>query len=222
MNKLMLNNEWANMFANLPDEQAGKLIKSAFAYHMGEDVQIDDPILGSIFGMIKTVIDQNRDSYEKTCIRNAENGKKGGRPKKRIEPTETQKTQMVSEESGRFLENPDKANRIEKNRKEKNNIKKLSYGEYKNVKLTDEEYRKLATEFGEQKTEQAIAFLDAYIAEKGYKSKSHYLAMRRWVYKAVSEQKPPGRTANRFQNFPARNDQTHNDLVAKVIAMQTR
>jgi len=35
----------------------------------------------------------------------------------------------------------------------------------------------------------AIEFLSGYIEEKGYKSKSHYLAIRRWVIDAVSKQK---------------------------------
>lgn len=220
MNKLMLNNEWANMFESLPDEQAGKLIKGAFAYHMGDNVQMDDPILSAVFDMIKAVIDQNKEAYAKTCERNAENGRKGGRPKKQAEPNETQKTQSVFEEPSRFSENPDKANRIEKNRKEKNIIKKLSYGEYKKVNLTEQEYEKLVSEYGEDKTARAIEYLDVYIAEKGYKSKSHYLAIRRWVMNAVDEQqRKPVARANKFQNFPSRQDQQHKDMVAQIIAM---
>lgn len=221
MNKLMLNNEWASMFASLPDDQAGKLIKSAFAYHMGEDARIDDPILGAVFDMVKIVIDQNREAYEKTCARNTENGKKGGRPKKRLEPTETQKTQSVFLETERLPKNPNEANRIEKNRKEKNKIKHL-YGEYKKVSLTDEEHEKLVSDYGEQKTEKAITFLDAYIAEKGYKSKSHYLALRRWVFEAIEEKKPKAKqpSPGRFQNFENRTDQAHRDMVAQIIAMQ--
>ena len=36
--------------------------------------------------------------------------------------------------------------------------------------------------------DKAITFLDEYIEEKGYKSKSHNLAIRRWVIDAVNEQ----------------------------------
>ena len=64
---------------------------------------------------------------------------------------------------------------------------KHQHGEFKNVLLTDKEYEKLKTEFPE--AEEAIEFLSAYIAEKGYKSKSHYLAIRRWVINAVKERK---------------------------------
>jgi hypothetical protein len=70
---------------------------------------------------------------------------------------------------------------------------KERYGEYENVQLTATERKKLGIEFGEEKTLDAIQFLDEYIQEKGYKSKSHYLAMRRWVYQAVAEKKPERR-----------------------------
>ena len=65
---------------------------------------------------------------------------------------------------------------------------KHKYGEYKHILLTDEEYMKLLKEYGEDETVKAIEFFDAYIEEKGYKGKSHYLAMRRWVFNAVAEQ----------------------------------
>ena len=64
---------------------------------------------------------------------------------------------------------------------------KHAHGEFQNVFLTDKEYQKLLADFPE--AEEAIEHLSAYIAEKGYKSKSHYLAIRRWVITAVRERK---------------------------------
>jgi len=68
-----------------------------------------------------------------------------------------------------------------------------TYGEYKNVRLTDEELKKLNRDFGERDTEVAIKFLDEYIEDKGYKTKAktHYLAMRRWVYDAIGRRGKP-------------------------------
>ena len=67
------------------------------------------------------------------------------------------------------------------------------HGEFGNVKLTDEELEKLRRHYGETKTDAAIKFLDEYIADKGYKTKSktHYLAMRRWVFDAVEKRGVP-------------------------------
>ena len=64
---------------------------------------------------------------------------------------------------------------------------KESYGSLGNVKLTIDEYNKLLNEYGNDLTHKAIDFLDAYIADKGYKSKSNYMAIRRWVIDAVKE-----------------------------------
>lgn len=61
---------------------------------------------------------------------------------------------------------------------------KHKYGEYKNVLLTDDEYKKLvALENGER----AIEYLSEYMSEKKYTSKSHYLAIKRWVFDALKE-----------------------------------
>ena len=65
---------------------------------------------------------------------------------------------------------------------------KETFGEYRNVRLTQKEKEKLEQEFGVVKTDKAIRYLDEYIEEKHYKSASHYLAIRRWVFNAVDEQ----------------------------------
>lgn len=64
---------------------------------------------------------------------------------------------------------------------------KHKHGEFQNVLLTDPEFEKLADDFGADLRNKAISFLDAYIEEKGYKSRSHNLAIRRWVIDAVKE-----------------------------------
>ena len=64
---------------------------------------------------------------------------------------------------------------------------KKKYGAYSRVALTDDEYNRLCVDYGQERTEKAIDFLDGYIEEKGYKSKSHNLALRRWVFDAVKE-----------------------------------
>ena len=80
---------------------------------------------------------------------------------------------------------------------------KHKYGDFHNVLLTQEEYTKLEAEFGNLYTLKAIDFLDAYIEEKGYKSKSHNLAIRRWVMDAVKEnESKPKRYAGRKEIVP--------------------
>lgn len=78
---------------------------------------------------------------------------------------------------------------------------KHKYGEYKHVMLKDSEYEKLAEEYGEPMREECITFLDEYIEMKGYKAKSHYLCIRKWVVNAVKEkQKKQGSSFGNTQS----------------------
>ena len=71
------------------------------------------------------------------------------------------------------------------NDKNDKNDKKTIYGEYGHVRLTDQEKEKLLNAYGQQMTDDAIRFLDEYIEMKGYKAKSHYLCIKKWVVDAV-------------------------------------
>ena len=69
--------------------------------------------------------------------------------------------------------------------RKKPKAEKHKYGEYKNVLLSEDEYEKLlAMDDGER----AIEYLSDYIKMKGYKAKSHYLAIHKWVFDALKEQ----------------------------------
>ena len=70
----------------------------------------------------------------------------------------------------------------------KNKPSKHKHGEYLHVLLTDDEIGKLINEYGNTMTDKLIKFLDEYIEMKGYKARSHYLAIKKWVVDAVKEQ----------------------------------
>ena len=65
---------------------------------------------------------------------------------------------------------------------------KHKYGEYQHVLLTDQEFKKLQEEYGN--ADDLIRYLDEYIEMKGYKAKSHYLCIKKWVVDAVSKNTP--------------------------------
>ena len=95
------------------------------------------------------------------------------RHKRRFKPTTKEmssKTDMMTENEDRIIED------IKKNREE--NIK--IYGEFQNVKLTEEEYKKLIDKFGEAGVKERIENLSSGIASKGYKYKSHYATILNW------------------------------------------
>jgi DNA-binding PadR family transcriptional regulator len=65
---------------------------------------------------------------------------------------------------------------------------KHKHGTQANVLLTDTELQKLNEEYTSLKTTAAIEYLSLYKAEKNYKTKSDYLTLKRWVFKALEEQ----------------------------------
>lgn len=85
---------------------------------------------------------------------------------------------------------------------------KHKYGEYKNVLLKDEELQKLQEQY--ENWEELINYLDEYIEMKGYKAKSHYLCIKKWVINAVkNKNKTKVETKQKYNNYDQR---THNDL----------
>ena len=106
----------------------------------------------------------------------------------------------------------------EKNSKEKNSIEennilaseeksssasakanKHKYGEYKNVLLKDEELQKLKKDYSNW--EELIKYLDEYIEMKGYKAKSHYLCIKKWVVDAVKKSNSKGNINSEKEAF---------------------
>lgn len=63
-----------------------------------------------------------------------------------------------------------------KNEKNKRNI----YGEYKHVRLTKDEYERLASDFGQIVTDNAIKVVDEYCEQSGKTYKNYNLAIRKW------------------------------------------
>lgn len=100
----------------------------------------------------------------------------------------------ISSSISNSIYNSNKEN--ESMREEETKKQKHKYGEYKHILLTDEELEKLNKEFGEEKTQKAITYLDEYIEMKGAKYKSHYLAMKKWVFNAVEEKEQKSAKTN--------------------------
>ena len=195
----LLKREQRDVFEALTDEEAGKLIKGIFKYLDTYDSGLTGT-LKAIFIPIKKAIDDNEEKYKRICERNKQNGLLGGRPK-----NETQKTQSVILETQENPKKPDNnhISYITNHLEEKKDIRgmgeeekketfngaakasKHKYGEFKNVLLKDEELQALKETYSNY--EELIKFLDEYIEEKGYKAKSHYLSIKRWVVQAVSE-----------------------------------
>lgn len=187
------------IFDNLTDEEAGILIKAIFEYEMVGKVPKLDKMLGLVFIPIKQTLDRNREKYEKTVQRNKQNGAKGGRPKNPDNPVgilgnAKKQTKPKKADNDNEYDNDNVNDNIINNvidnivseeTSTANTAKasKHKHGEYKHVLLKDEELQKLKEEYKNWK--ELIKYLDEYIEMKGYKAKSHYLCIKKWVVDAV-------------------------------------
>ena len=105
---------------------------------------------------------------------------------------QSMKALQCNSEETNCNDNKEKEEEEEKQRTENNEQrtseseeKKHKHGEHKNVLLTHTEHERLLSDY--PNAQQAIDFFSSYIAEKPYKSKSHYLAIKRWVFNALKE-----------------------------------
>lgn len=75
--------------------------------------------------------------------------------------------------------------RIEENRIEEIRIEKNTYSEFKNVKLSEEEYQKLIEKLGENNTNILIEELGGYLASTNKRYSSHYATLLNWARRKV-------------------------------------
>lgn len=150
-------------------------------------------ISATLFKLIKPQLQANTKKFK--------DGKKGGRPKKETTGYEEEKTTGFENKKPNVNVNDN----VNVNYNENDNVNvndkyivsevetstttakasKHKYGKYKNVLLKDEELQSLEKEYNN--CEELIEWLSEYIEMKGYKAKSHYLAIKKWVVKAVAE-----------------------------------
>jgi len=103
--------------------------------------------------------------------------------------------QVTGKEQARNTNNNDK------NVKKEN--KKNIYGEFKNVRLTDEEFEKLKIKFGESGTNQRIESLSEYMESKGKKYASHYATILTWERKNEKNPDKKWQQGDPFNRHPA-------------------
>ena len=94
--------------------------------------------------------------------------------------------------------NIDKQNKTKKENTANAVQKKTACGEFGNVLLTKNEFEKLKSQYP-QEFEAIINYLSSYIEMKGYKAKSHYLAIQKWVVLVITCKKHNGTQNNKFK-----------------------
>lgn len=198
-NSFVLYTEQKAIFDKLSDEQAGKLIKSIYEYVEKGKIDNIDEITNIIITPFITVLDKDMQKYEDIKKKRAEAGAKGVKQKLANQANAKSVKQKLANQA--VYDNEYVNDNEYVSIKEKENIKekalsetkvstsdtakasKHKYGEYKHVLLKDEELQKLQKDYSNW--EELVKYLDEYIEMKGYKAKSHYLAIKKWVVNAV-------------------------------------
>ena len=93
------------------------------------------------------------------------------------------------------------------------------FGEF--VRLSDEEYRRLVQDFGQEKVERMIESMNSYIGEdetgrlaRKYQTRNHNLTLRNWENRRAEEQRQP---KARITNVPKKESWIE---VAKRVAQE--
>ena len=73
--------------------------------------------------------------------------------------------------------------------KKKKRLSRQTFGEYKHVRLTEEEFNRLCEEYGEVLATRAIKKVDEYCQQTGKTYKDYNLTIRNWGIRAAKEDK---------------------------------
>ena len=169
----ILYNSFYEPLRYLTDEQLGKLFRAIFNYtSTGETTEEEDIMVAFMF--VKNQIDLDSKKYETIKKKRSQAGKnhKGNQYS-----NGTNWNKM--EQNGTNGTDNDNDNVNDNDNNKKKNIKKKKYGEFNNVLLTDEEYKKLES----SNLLPYIETLSSYIESKGKKYKSHYATILSWKRK---------------------------------------
>jgi hypothetical protein len=192
--------EWAQVLKQQPDSIRLAVYDSIIDYVQTGNEPPQDSAVYFAFLFIKNQIDKDAVKYEEVCAKRAAAGKKhkGNQHtnnRNKLEQAEQMEQMFQNGTNGTDNDN-EYDNDIDNNTTinssdiinaeksaKKHTPTKKTFGQFKNVKLTDDEAIKLHNEFGDDAAGM-VEYLSAYKAEKNYKTKSDYLTIKRWVVDA--------------------------------------
>lgn len=170
-----------DVLQDLSDEELGKLLRLLFRFANNLELEtgIQNPAIRTAYRFMAAQIKREMEKYEGKCKKNAENGKKGGRPKTGAAKEATKEAEKGTEKGT-----------------EKEKPIRHKYGEYSNVLLSDTDMQKLQDEFPND-WQQRIERLSEYMASTGKTYKNHLATIRNWARNDAErvqqrqEQEPP-------------------------------
>lgn len=164
-NSVLVYHDWLSAFETLSAEESKQLIIAIIKYSMS-DTEPDQH--SASFNMawlfIKQTLQRDKESYLEKCKTNAENGAKGGRPKKAIAKnenrTETEKTERFTKKAKKADNDSDNDNDNDNDSDNDSdndtysfnetlcnfNAKQKMYGTHQNIPLSESKYEQYKTQ----------------------------------------------------------------------------
>lgn len=100
--------------------------------------------------------------------------------------------------NGLAMAKPEEYRREEKSIEEN----KIKFGEFKNVLLSQEEFKKLVNQYGNNATRKLIEELSSYLKSSGKRYKSHYATLLNWARRKGCEIVVPQKTVEDIKFTP--------------------
>ena len=152
------------LFEQLPDDIAGKLIKHIFKYVNDENPTSDDMIVNIAFTPIKQQLKRDLKKFEETRKQRSDAGKRSA------ELRQIQRDSTALDSVQRTSTNSTDKESVTVNVKDKVNSNIYS----ENVFLSDVEYNSLIKKIGKEKVTEYIVRLSRYMLSKNKNYHSHY------------------------------------------------
>ena len=211
---VIIRDQFVPLLEAATDEQAGKLLKAMLKYQATGEAEVDEPLLGAIFEMVKEGIDQDNKAYEDTCERRRQAALKRWENEQEDDASACNSMQEHADmdmDMDMDLQAPTvRSKESARARKEPRH----RHGEYNHVMLTSEEYERLVKEFGEVKVAAAIKKVDEYCQTTGKTYKDYNLVIRKWGF---DDRAPQGRASPTVHFSTERTKVDYNAIERELI-----
>lgn len=195
--------DWERYFKLFTNEDKGKLLTAIYDYATsGHLTHFSEKGLTVALEVFVSSIDRDNEKWVKKCEARAAAGRASAEKRRREKEKEQQATNLTSvdfvEQSLTNASDKDKDKVKDKDKEREKDINKKgaslneaptpdkkslkSYGEFKHVFLTDEQFKKLVADFGEKKIAEYIRRVDEYIQQSGKSYRDFALTIRKWIY----------------------------------------
>ena len=189
-------------------EERGQLFTAILEYANNGEISAElSRVVSIVYQRFKQDIDEDFAKYARRCEINRRNAPKKNKQPPESNEIESERMETGGTESGdnnkynnkynnnslntesNIGDEPDKS--VSPSPPKKKKTERHTYGEYGNVLLSDDEYRKLQVEFPADYGER-IERLSGYIASTGKKYNSHLATIRNWAKKDAEQQNSTG------------------------------